>query len=112
MPIPDYSLTGVASPVTVAGIPAGAVINSVNIKFNITHTYDGDLVINLKAPNGNVLNLVDLKAGKGANFTNTNVNSLGREAFSQTVRRAHPSLEPIAQMQIILFQAGREIRPM
>ena len=82
LPIPDYSLTGVKSVVPVAGIPAGAVINSVVVKFNFTHPYDGDLVINLKAPNDSVLNLVDLKGANGANFTNTFVSSLGSAVFT------------------------------
>jgi hypothetical protein len=61
--------------IAVSGIPAGAVINSVNVSFNISHDFDGDLVINLRAPNNNVLNLVDRRGGTGDNFTNTNINS-------------------------------------
>src|SRR6185503_6813520 len=45
------------------------------------HQYDGDLVLNLKAPNGNRLNLVDQK-GTGPNFTNTTVSSASANPFT------------------------------
>ncbi len=64
-----------ASTVAVAGIPAGAVINSVSVNFSITHTYDGDLRLNLTAPNGNTLNLVNRRGGSGDNFVNTVISS-------------------------------------
>ena len=73
--IPDNSATGAVSNLTVSGIPAGAIINSVSIKFNITHSYVSDLVINIKAPNGNRLNLVNQEGGSGNNFTNTTISS-------------------------------------
>ena len=75
--IPDNSATGAASTIAVSGIPAGAVINSVSVNFNITHTYDGDLRINLKAPNNNVLNLVNTEGDDKDNFTNTIISSSG-----------------------------------
>ncbi len=64
-----------ASTIAVAGIPAGAVINSVSVNFNIAHGYDADLVLNLRAPNGNTLNLVNERGGSGDNFTNTTISS-------------------------------------
>lgn len=80
--IPDNSTVGAASTLIVSGIPATAVIQSVSVNFNITHTNDGDLVINLKAPNNNVLNLVNKKGGKGNNFINTTVSSIGTAVFT------------------------------
>ena len=47
------------------------------MKFNITHTFDADLKINLKAPNNNVLNLVNSEGGAGQNFINTIISSNG-----------------------------------
>ena len=38
---------------------------------NINHTFVGDLVINLVAPNGNVINLMNRQNGSGDNLTNT-----------------------------------------
>ncbi|CAN5478573.1 hypothetical protein BH11BAC3_BH11BAC3_00270 [soil metagenome] len=80
--IPDNNPAGVASAIAVSGIPGTATINSVSINFNITHTYDADLIINLKAPNTNVLNIVNQAGGSGDNFTNTTVSSLGSTVFS------------------------------
>ena len=75
--IPDNSATGVTNAIAVSGIPAGATINSVSVNFNISHNNDGDLIINLKAPNSNVLNLVNRRGGSGNNFTNTIISSNG-----------------------------------
>lgn len=60
---------------TISGIPATAVINTISVNFNITHPYDKDLTINLKAPNGNRLNLVNKRGNSGNNFTNTTINN-------------------------------------
>ncbi|HRE37479.1 MAG TPA: choice-of-anchor J domain-containing protein [Chitinophagaceae bacterium] len=72
--IPDASATGATHAIPVA-LPAGATITSMSVNFNITHTWDADLVINLRAPNGNVLNLVNQRGGSGDNFTNTTISS-------------------------------------
>ena len=73
LPIPDDNPAGAYNTITVSGIPAGAIINSVSVKFNITHTYDADLFINLKAPNNRVLNLAN--GLNGVNYTNTVISS-------------------------------------
>ena len=75
VPIPDNNPTGVASTLSLSGVPSEAVVTGVSVTFNITHTYDSDLIINLKAPNGNILNLINLKGGAGDNFTNTVISS-------------------------------------
>ena len=71
----------VTTNLNVSTVPAGAVVNSISVNFNITHTFDGDLVLNLKAPNGKVLNLVDQKGKGGDNFTNTTVSSTSTNPF-------------------------------
>jgi len=76
--IPDANATGVNNALSISGIPAGATINNVLVTFNITHPYDQDILINLEAPNGQIINLVsgiNLTAGAGANFTNTSISS-------------------------------------
>src|SRR5665647_1542478 len=73
--IPDNNPTGISSLLKVTGIPSGATITSVVVTFNVTHTYDGDLLINLKGPNGNVLNLANGIGGSRNGFTNTQVAS-------------------------------------
>jgi subtilisin-like proprotein convertase family protein len=73
--IPDNNPAGVTNAIAVSGIPAGAVITNIAVNFSISHPADGDLVLNLKAPNGNVLNLVNQKGGSGANFVSTYIAS-------------------------------------
>ena len=73
--IPDNSTAGVSSTLAVSGIPSGAAISKVEVNFNITHTWDNDLDINLEAPNGKIVNLVADKGSSGDNFTNTTVTS-------------------------------------
>ncbi len=66
---------GISNAITIAGIPAGAVITNISVKVNVTHTYIADLMLVVKAPNGNILNLSNLIGGQnnaGVNFTNTN----------------------------------------
>ncbi|MBP6285423.1 MAG: proprotein convertase P-domain-containing protein [Ferruginibacter sp.] len=76
-PVPT-SYPAVVSNITASGIPAGAIIAAVRVRFNITHAYVSDLVIALKAPNGQVINLCALANfanPAGANFTNTTFSS-------------------------------------
>ncbi|MBK7433881.1 MAG: proprotein convertase P-domain-containing protein [Chitinophagaceae bacterium] len=80
--IPDANPTGITHNITVAGVPAGATAASASVRFNITHTWDGDLDLSLKAPNGQALNLVNEKGGTGDNFTNTIVSSTGTLTFA------------------------------
>lgn len=73
--IPDNNANGTFSLLRVTGIPVGATITGVSIKFDITHTWDGDLLINLKGPSNKVLNIANGIGGSGNNFINTTVNS-------------------------------------
>jgi subtilisin-like proprotein convertase family protein len=70
-------------PVTVSGLPANAVISKIEVVFDITHTWDSDVQLNLQSPNGKIVNLVSNAGGSGDNFTNTTVTSdLSAPAFS------------------------------
>ncbi len=74
--IPDNSSTGVSSTLAVSGIPAGATIDSIIATFSITHSFDEDVLINLEAPNGQIINLVKGNIiTTGTNFTNTRISS-------------------------------------
>lgn len=79
--VPDYNSdpthAGASNTVTVAGIPAGATIDSVRVQINSTYSWDSDLMLFLKspAPNGKVINLVSNQGGSGDNFTNTVISS-------------------------------------
>lgn len=78
--VPDNTPNGTSTNLAVSGIPTSAVITEIKVTFNMTHTWVGDMVINLKSPTGRIINLIGLlDNGTGsngsANFTNTSVTS-------------------------------------
>ena len=56
-------------PVTGVGV-INAVYGLASVCINITHTWDGDLRLFLKAPNNQVLNLVNARGGSADNIGN------------------------------------------
>lgn len=79
--IPDNNFGGSSSTLNVNNIPSGAIITGIDVNLNINMTYNGDLALNLTAPNGKTLNLVNREGEAGANFTNTVVSSASTNAF-------------------------------
>jgi len=69
--IPDNNTTGVRSNITVA--PTGLTISSVTVSTAITHTFRGDLVIQVVAPNGEVATLSNRAGGSADNFSAVNL---------------------------------------
>jgi subtilisin-like proprotein convertase family protein len=67
-PIPDVRTPPVLSPINVA---SAGLVSDVNVKINITHTYDGDLDIFLIGPNGTRVELTTDNGNAQANFVNT-----------------------------------------
>ena len=67
LPIPDNKT--VTSTLPVAGL-AGPVA-SVTARLNISHTFDGDLTVNLIAPDNTTVRLFTRVGGSGDNFANT-----------------------------------------
>ncbi|HRH65615.1 MAG TPA: M4 family metallopeptidase [Bacteroidia bacterium] len=81
--IPDNTCTSPAiSGITVSGLPAAFPSSAITISINVTHTYDGDLVLMLEAPNGEVLGLSNQAGGSGDNFTNTVFSDAGATTVS------------------------------
>jgi len=80
--IPNNTATGTSNSMSISRIPAGAVVNSVSVTFNVSHPKVNDLIMNLTAPNGKTINLVNRPGSSGANFTNTTVSSSASTAFS------------------------------
>jgi hypothetical protein len=75
-PIPEDG-TGVTNNITVAGLPGGAQLTNIRVRLNVTHTWVGDLIVALRAPNGKIFNLSYALNGTnnaGTGFTNTFVN--------------------------------------
>jgi hypothetical protein len=56
------------STLTVAGIPADQVISDVNVNLRLTHTFDGDLILTLIAPDGTRVLLANQRGGSGENY--------------------------------------------
>ena len=55
--ITDASAAGISHSLVISGIPSGAVVDSVIAIFTISHPFLPDAVINLEAPNGDIVNL-------------------------------------------------------
>ena len=67
--IPDNNSTGVTSSITVSGRSGNAPSN-LKVGVNIVHTYIGDLIVDLLAPDGSVYNLHN-RSGGGTDNINT-----------------------------------------
>lgn len=84
--VPDNTPNGASNNLTVA-LPAAAIIKNIAVKINMTHTWVGDMVFVLKAPNGQVFNLDYFLSGTGGAaattaFTNTVISSSGTTLLS------------------------------
>lgn len=62
-PLPDLSTTDI--PIVVSG---SGPIADVNVKIRLNHTFDGDLVLSLIAPDGTTVVLSNSRGGSGDNF--------------------------------------------
>ena len=56
---------------SVINIPPSFIVNDVNVKINLTHTYTGDLDIKIIGPDGTQVFLAQDLGGSGDNYTNT-----------------------------------------
>ncbi|HET9298299.1 MAG TPA: proprotein convertase P-domain-containing protein, partial [Candidatus Polarisedimenticolaceae bacterium] len=68
VPIPDNNSTGATSTINVADPRA---VLDVNVTVNVTHTYDGDLVLSLLPPASPAVTLSNRRGGSQDNFTAT-----------------------------------------
>ena len=76
------TVTPSTAPLTISGIPAGAIVTGIAATFNVNCSFDGDAQLNLQAPNGSVINLFSSSTGNnGANFVNTIISSAGGAAI-------------------------------
>ncbi len=75
--IPDATPAGTSHTLAVTTVPAGGVVTGISVTINATHTWNSDLIFNLKGPNGNVLNLVNRRGGSGDDFVNCIISSTG-----------------------------------
>lgn len=79
--IADTSSFCISFPVT--GLPPQIdnTFGLTSVCFNITHTYDADLVIELQSPDGSIISLAGGVGGSGDNFTNTCMAMNGANGF-------------------------------
>ena len=102
LPIPDGDPVGTTSTLNVP-LPSTAQITNMYATINMTHTWDGDMVFALKAPNGVILNLdyyLSTTGGAGATtgFTNTRISSAtGLPALSTGTNPYNGIFKPDAQ---------------
>jgi subtilisin-like proprotein convertase family protein len=68
-PIPDSSPNGVNSTITAAGTTLANEIISCTV--NIAHSYVGDVILKLTAPDGSIVTLATQVGGLGIDFTST-----------------------------------------
>jgi vibriolysin len=79
--IPDNNTTGVTSTITVSG-RTGNAGTSVPVSVDIRHTYSGDLVVDLIAPDGSVYNISNRAGGSADNIIKTVNLNLSSEALN------------------------------
>jgi secreted trypsin-like serine protease len=73
----------VSSPITASGV-TGAASSSSTVEVHIVHTYRGDLVVDLVAPDGSVYNLLNRSGGSADNVDQTFTVNLGSETANGT----------------------------
>ena len=79
--IPDNNATGVTSTIAVSGRTGNAPSNA-QVAVNIVHTYKGDLIVDLLAPDGSVYVLHNRTGGSADNINQTYTVNLSSEALN------------------------------
>ncbi|MFL6118277.1 proprotein convertase P-domain-containing protein [Actinophytocola sp.] len=72
-----------SSPIAVSGV-TGAASASSTVEVHIVHTYRGDLVVDLVAPDGTVYNLLNRSGGSADNVDQTFTVNLASETANGT----------------------------
>ena len=75
-------ITSTQDTLTVGTLPAGATVTGLSVGLNITHTWNSDMNIYLKAPNGTEIELSTGNGGSGDNYTNTVLSSNATTAIT------------------------------
>lgn len=88
MNIPDNNTQGINSTIQINNASTVQASEIISITVNIQHTYVGDLVLQLRAPDNSSIMLCNRRGGSGDNFTNTVFAMNGLMPISQ-VTNAH-----------------------
>ncbi len=62
--VPDNTNAGANTTLVIPALPTGAQMTGIDVTLNMLHTYPGDMIFNLKAPNGNIANLYKYSTGR------------------------------------------------
>jgi serine protease len=81
--IPDNNATGITSSISVTGRSGNAPSNA-QVAVNIVHSYKGDLIVDLVAPDGSVYNLHNRTGSSTDNINQTFTVNLSSEALNGT----------------------------
>jgi subtilisin-like proprotein convertase family protein len=73
--IPDNNATGISSVLNIADVPGGLDVQLVQANVTIKHTFRGDLVVQLIAPNGQTATLSNRAGGSADDFVASNLNT-------------------------------------
>ncbi len=73
--IPDNSPAGIQDTLRVTNVPSTGVVTGISVSFSATHTWNSDMSVTLKAPNGRIITLASGKGGSGDNYSNAVFNS-------------------------------------
>ena len=74
------------------------IIGDLNVRVNIAHTYDSDLVLVLQSPSGSQITLFNRRGGSGDNLTNTLFDDQALFAISQGAAPFTGSFRPEATL--------------
>lgn len=74
------------------------IISDLNVRVNIAHTYDSDLVLVLQSPSGSQITLFNRRGGSGDNLTNTLFDDQALFAISQGAAPFTGSFRPEATL--------------
>jgi subtilisin-like proprotein convertase family protein len=74
--IPDDDANGINDIIPINSIPLGSTIDSIIVTFSMAHSWLSDVVVNLEAPNGQIINLVGNRGGNSIyGYNNVRVTS-------------------------------------
>jgi len=99
---PTYTYSSTASPAILdgKGVPVSVIVDrdltitDLNVKLDITHSYDGDLYIYLVGPDGTSVELVNFRGGSGNNFWVTRLNDEAATSIASGIAPFNGAFRP------------------
>lgn len=103
-PVPIVDLATRTSVISASGL--AGVITDVNVRVNLTHTFDGDLDVFLIAPDGTRVELFTDVGGSGDNFVNTILDSQAATAITAGTAPFTGTFRPEGNLNTLNGKAG------